>query len=154
MADAAKTAGKQRGRPFTSGASGNPRGRPAGSRNAATLALDQLAEGKASAILEKLAEAAMEGDTRAAEIILSRAWPARKGRPVRFALPAIEDAAGVLAAVGAVATAMAAGEITPEEASAVTGVLETQRRAIELHNHGRRLDEIEALLTGLKEDGR
>ena len=42
MAATNNTAGKQRGRPFQKGESGNPDGRPKGSRNATTLALETL----------------------------------------------------------------------------------------------------------------
>jgi hypothetical protein len=47
---AENTAGKQRGRPFQKGQSGNPDGRPNGSRNATTLALETLLDGQAQAI--------------------------------------------------------------------------------------------------------
>ena len=58
-------------------------------------------------------------------------WPIRKGRPVSLQLPAIKTAADVVGALGAVADAMAGGEITPDEGAAVAAVLETKRRAIE-----------------------
>ena len=44
---AENTAGKQRGQPFRKGQSGNPRGRPAGARNAATVIAEQLLDGEA-----------------------------------------------------------------------------------------------------------
>jgi hypothetical protein len=44
---AEKTAKKQRGRPFLKGQSGNVTGRPPGSRNKATLIVEQLLEGQA-----------------------------------------------------------------------------------------------------------
>jgi Family of unknown function (DUF5681) len=40
------TAEIQRGRPFEKGVSGNPTGRPRGSRNATTLALEALLDGQ------------------------------------------------------------------------------------------------------------
>jgi hypothetical protein len=64
-------------------------------------------------------------------MVLARVWPVRRGRPVTLTLPPIKTAADVVTAFGAVADAMAAGELTPEEASAVAGVLEAKRRAIE-----------------------
>ena len=48
-----------------------------------------------------------------------------------LSLPPIKTAADVVAALGAVADAMAAGELTPEEASAIAGVFEAKRKAIE-----------------------
>jgi hypothetical protein len=56
------TAKKQRGRPFEPGTSGNPNGRPRGSRNKTTLAIEALFEGESEAITRKLLEMAKEGD--------------------------------------------------------------------------------------------
>ena len=128
--DATKNDEKTRGVPFKPGNPGGP-GRPAGSRNKATLALDVLAGGEAETILQKQIDMAKEGDQRAAEVILSRVWPARKSRPVMLKLPAMQSAADLVAAVGAVADAVGAGDITPEEGSAVASILEAKRRAIE-----------------------
>jgi hypothetical protein len=50
--------GKVRGRPFKSG---NP-GRPPGSRNRVTQMLEQLAEGQAEQIFQKVKEGALAGD--------------------------------------------------------------------------------------------
>ena len=108
-----------------------PNGRPAGSRNKATVLLDQMAEGDATEILATVTTAAKAGDLRAAEILLSRIWPVRKGRPVALDLPALESAADVVSALSVVAAAMASGDITPEEAQAVAAVLEGKRRAVE-----------------------
>jgi len=47
---AENTAKKQRGRPFKAGRSGNPEGRPRGSRNKATMAVEALLDGEAKAI--------------------------------------------------------------------------------------------------------
>lgn len=127
---------------FKPGNPGGP-GRPAGSRNAATLLLDQLAEGDAQAVLEKQLELAKGGDQRAAEIVLSRVWPARKGRPVTLAIPPITTAADIVAALGGVANAMAAGEVTPDEAAAVASVLEVKRRSIETADLAVRIEAIE-----------
>src|SRR5262245_22940203 len=125
---------KQTDRPtprmFEVGGPGGP-GRPAGSRNAATLALDKLAEGDAEAVLKQVMDAAKGGDMRAAEIVLARIWPVKKGRPVSLRLPAIMTASDVVAAVGTVADAVAAGDITPDEGQAVASILEAKRKAIE-----------------------
>ena len=115
---------------FEPGGPGGP-GRKAGSRNKATLILDALADGEAETILQKQIDLAKEGDQRAAEVILSRVWPARKSRPVALNLPAMESAADVVKALSVVAASMASGEITPEEAQAVAAVLEGKRRAVE-----------------------
>jgi hypothetical protein len=130
MDDPSKKPPETRGRPFEPGNPGGP-GRPAGSRNKATLVLDQIADDAGKAILEKMVEAAMGGEMRAAELVLQRIWPARKSRPIALTLPAIQSASDVVAAVGAVADAVGAGDITPDEGQAVASILEAKRRAIE-----------------------
>jgi hypothetical protein len=115
---------------FKPGNPGGP-GRPAGSRNKATIALDQIADDAGKDILDMMIEAAKGGDMRAADLVLSRIWPVRKGRPIALTLPAIQSAADVVAAVGAVADAVGAGDITPDEGQAVAAILEAKRKAIE-----------------------
>jgi hypothetical protein len=62
---AESTAGKQRGRPFQPGQSGNPNGRPKGSRNATTLAMETLLDGQAEALTNRAIELALGGDMQA-----------------------------------------------------------------------------------------
>jgi hypothetical protein len=128
---------------FKPGQSGNPAGRPAGSRNKATLALEALFDGEGEAISRKAIEKALEGDTTALRLCLERIYPPRKSRPVALELPAIETAEDVAKAHGTVIAAMAVGDITPDEATAVAGVLEAKRRSIETC-------ELEARMTALE----
>jgi hypothetical protein len=119
-------------------------GRPAGSRNKSTLVFDEIGrEGIADTIRMVKRKADKEGSLRAAAILLARTWPRGRGRPVALDLPPVETAAGVVQAHAAVVAAMAAQQITPEEAKAVADVLESQRRAIETHDHDKRLQALE-----------
>ena len=52
-------------------------------------------------------------------------------RPVRLALPQIGAVSDVLKAFAETVAAMARGDITPDEAATVAGVLDAKRRAIE-----------------------
>jgi hypothetical protein len=115
---------------FAPGNPGGP-GRPKGARHAALAALDMIGNAAAEAVLRTVVGAAKGGDLRAAEILLRRLWPERKGRPIEFELPAMASAADLVHALAAVAGAMGRGELTAEEAQAVASVLEAQRRAIE-----------------------
>jgi hypothetical protein len=54
---------------FQPGNAGGP-GRPAGSRNKATLALDKIADDAGEEILNAMVGAAKGGDMRAAELVL------------------------------------------------------------------------------------
>ena len=107
------------------------------------LALDQIADDAGEAILKTMVEAAKGGDMRAAELVLQRIWPARKSRPIALTLPAIQSASDVVAAVGAVADAVGAGDITPDEGQAVASILEAKRKAIETVDLEARLSALE-----------
>jgi hypothetical protein len=75
--------------------------------------------------------AAKGGDPTAMRLCVERLVPLRKGRPVVFDLPPVKTAADIAGAVGELARAMAAGELTTDEASAAASVIEMHRRAIE-----------------------
>ena len=107
------------------------------------LALDKIADDAGEDILNKMVEAAKGGDMRAAELVLQRIWPARKSRPIALTLPAIQSASDVVAAVGAVADAVGAGDITPDEGQAVASILEAKRKAIETVDLEARLSALE-----------
>ena len=76
------TAEIQRGRPFEKGVSGNPTGRPRGSRNATTLALEALLDGQANALTQKAIDLALGGDMAALRLCLDAILPPRKGDQV------------------------------------------------------------------------
>lgn len=143
MTRAAKTAGKQRGRPFEKGRSGNPSGRPQGSRNKVTLAVEELLDGQAETLTQKAVDMALEGDTTAMRLCLERLCPPRKDRPVSFALPSIESSADAKDAMAALVTAVAGGDVTPTEAQTVAAVIEVQRRVMETEDHEKRLRALE-----------
>ena len=119
-----------RGRPFVKGRSGNPRGRPAGSRNKRTLAAAVLLDGEAEALTRKAVELALKGDPTALRLCIERILPPCRERPVRFTLPPIENSEDISAAMNAVTSALARGIITPGEAERIANVVDTFARAI------------------------
>ncbi len=132
---------------FALGNCGGP-GRPKGSRHRALAALDAIGEAGAAEVLQAVLQAAIGGDLRAASILLDRVWPTRKGRAVEVALPEVASAADLVPALAAVVAAMARGELTPEEARAVAGVLEAQRKAIETAELEARVAAVEECVPG------
>jgi Family of unknown function (DUF5681) len=111
-----KPPGRVRGRPFERGRSGNPAGRRAGSLNKTTEAAAALLAGESEALTRRAVELALVGDPTAMRLCLERILPACRERAVRFALPPIESAADIAAAMKAVTSALADGAITPGEA--------------------------------------
>ena len=139
----AKTTKKQSRHGFKPGKSGNPNGRPNGSRNRATLALEALFDDEGEAITRKAIEKALEGDTVALRLCLERICPPRRSRPITLEMPTVETAKDVTNAQGAVISAMAVGDITPDEANVVSGVLEAKRRSLETVEFEARLRALE-----------
>jgi hypothetical protein len=79
-------------------------------------------------LTRKAVELARVGDPSAMRLCLERILPACRERSVKFALPPIESAADIAAAMKAVTSALAEGAITPGEAATLpTG---RSRRAI------------------------
>ena len=134
-----KNAGNTRGRPFQAGNTG----RPKGSRNKASLAMEALLEGEAEVIARKAVEMAKEGDTTAIRLCMDRLLPARKDRHVPFALPKLETAADAVKATAALVEAVAAGDLTPSEAAELSKLVEGFTRAADLHDIQARLEKLE-----------
>ena len=130
------------------GQSGNPSGRPKGARHAALMALDAIGDDAAGEVMQSVVDAAKGGDMRAADILLRRLWPERKGRPLAVDLPPIGGAGDLPAAVGAVVEAVAAGDLTAEEGQAIAAMLEGQRRAIETADLAARIEALELAGSG------
>ena len=112
--------------------------------------LDELAVEGAETLVKKMIEVAGEGDRVAARLVLSRIWAAPKGRTVPVEMPEIRAPRDLLAAHTAVAAALAAGTITPQEASSLAAVLETHRRAFELVAQQERVVKLEEELRRAK----
>ena len=94
--------------------------------------------------LRAVVTAAASGDMRAAEILLRRVWPERRGRPViGLDLPVLTSAADLAEGLGAVVGAVAAGTLSPEEGQAVAAIMEAQRRALETTELERRMTALE-----------
>lgn len=143
MANSAdKTNQKQRGKPFQKGVSGNPSGRPQGSRNKATIAALTLIEGESKALVRKAVELALNGDIQALRICLDRITPTLKAtsKPINARLPAGGSLADQAAAVYEAARL---GKITPDEAMTLMSLLQGQIKIKELTNIEERLAKLE-----------
>jgi hypothetical protein len=130
---------------FEPGTSGNPNGRPRGSRNAATVALEALLDGEGVALTRKAVELAKSGDMAALRLCLDRILPPRKDRPITFGLPEIKTPESAAATISVVLSAVAAGELTPGEASKVGKLVDVYLRGVEVNELSERLERLERL---------
>jgi len=126
-----KLPARVRGRPFEKGRSGNPAGRRPGSRNRATLAAAALLAGEAEALTRAAVELALAGDPTAMRLCIERILTPCRERTVKFLLPPIESVGDISAAMQAVTSALAKGDITPGEAATIAAVVESFARSIE-----------------------
>jgi hypothetical protein len=138
------TGGKQIGR-FEKGTSGNPSGRPKGSRNAATIACETLLDGQAEALTQKAIQMALDGDPVALRLCLDRLCPPRRDRPVSFPLPPITSARDAADLMAGVTKAVAAGHITPSEAAEIGKVIDAYVRAYQTAELDERVARVEKL---------
>lgn len=126
------------------GQSGNPKGKLAGTRNKATAMVLKLMESGAKEITEAVVKAAKDGDMTAARFVLDRLAPPAKERPISLTLPNTSDAAGVAEAQAAILEAVAVGDLMPGEATALAGIVEARRKAIETAELEARIAALEA----------
>ncbi len=123
--------------------SGNPTGRPQGSRNKASLAVDALLDGEAEALTRKAIELALTGDTVALRLCMERICPPRRDRPIKIKMPRMDTPQDVLGAIATVVGAVSRGAITPSEGQALASLIEIQRKAIETVEIEQRLAAVE-----------
>ena len=125
---------------FSAGNSGKPRG----SRNKATLAIESLLQGQAEALTQTALTKALEGDSVALRLCMDRIAPLPKDATVTFAMPTMSSALDASEAAGSVLKAVSEGELTPIKATRVMGLIDSYRRTLELTEIERRLQALEA----------
>ena len=119
-------------------------GRPKGSRNKATIAIESLLQGQAEALSHTAVTKALEGDSVALRLCMERIAPAPKDQPVAFSLPKMNNAMDASEAARSVLTAVSEGKLTPVEATRVMGLIDSYRRTLELTEIEERLQALEA----------
>ena len=114
------------GRPFLPGQSGNPAGRPKGSRNKHTLAAEALMPGKLERA-GRVVDLGLEENKLQAAALVFRSFLARP-RPAgpSFDLPPIDTPADVAPASAAVLAAASSGLLNPTEAFAMHKMVEAR----------------------------
>src|SRR5215831_20092331 len=131
MDAAAQTIDRDNKGRFRAGCSGNPAGKKPGTRNRATILREALNEGEATTVARVVIDKALAGDAGTARFLLERLEPKPRGRPIHLDIPeGLSPAGEVVATFNAALRAMAAGEITPDEAVSVARFLEGRMRVL------------------------
>ena len=118
-------------------------GRPRGSRNKATLAIESLLQGQAEALTQTALTKALEGDSVALRLCMDRIAPPPKDAAVTFSMPTMSNALDASEAAGSILRAVSEGELTPIEATRVMGLIDSYRRILELTEIEERLRVLE-----------
>ena len=129
---------------FIKGQSGNPKGKPKGVRHMATQISYALLDGNLQEVLKTVVERAKNGDMAACRMILDKVLPNTKDRTIALDLPDVDDLDGVGLAQTKILTAVAAGDITPNEGERVASIVEARRRSLETIDLEARISSLEA----------
>ena len=128
---------------FKKGRSGNPEGRPNGSRHRSTILAESLLDGQAQELVNKCIEMALEGDTTALRLCLERLLPPKKTSPINIKVPQMNSASDLPKATGAIVKAVAGGEIDPTTGEIFSRVFERHIKAVEMADFEQRLQALE-----------
>jgi hypothetical protein len=112
---------------FKKGASGNPTGRPPGSRNKGTLACEQLLDDECEELIVKAMQMARKGNIHALRLCLERILPVRKERCIHLDLRPVTSAQDLPLQYQDISTAVAEGRITPGEGESISNILSSPR---------------------------
>ena len=131
-----------RGRPFANGNGG----RKPGSKNRSTLVAAALLDGEAEKLLRKAIEVAMAGDIVMLKFLLGRVLP--RERLITFDLPHMDFADDAVEALELIMRAVSEGQISVSEGAGLATLVKSQKDAITLVDVVRRLDSLDAGLSG------
>lgn len=115
---------KPRGLPFAAGVSGNPAGRPKGSRNRTTIWRERFQEADLEVATQAVVDAARLGDLAAAREILRPFLPRPRDRAFEYEVGPLRTIEEVADAMGQVMADITAGELTIAEGEKLTRILE------------------------------
>jgi hypothetical protein len=133
----------QNGRPFEKGRSGNPRGRPKGSRNKATLLTESILDDHASLLAEKLVEMALSEDVSAMALCMKHLLPANRKRTIELDLPPLVTIHDGMQILSITMKAVAQGDISVEDAQQLSALVDLHRRLLENVDMDNRIRKLE-----------
>ena len=125
---------------FKPGQSGNPKGKPPGTKHASTKLRDVIA-GDLPKILATLRDRALEGDVQAASLLLSRCLPPLRPESATQAIKLSGASLGERAE--AIVKAAVDGELPTSAAAELMGVLSGQAKILETIELERRIAALE-----------
>ena len=125
------------------GQSGNPKGRPAGSRNKASIATENLFLDEQERLTRKCIKLAMRGNLQALKLCIERICPVRRDTPINVKLPLISKVDDAVKLTTTLLEKVTSGELTPSQADILSRVVEKHVRVLQLNDLEARLQMLE-----------
>jgi len=132
---------------FILGTSGNPEGRPQGSKNRSTKLLETL-DADVPALLAVTKEKALQGDMTAMRLLLERVLPVRKPVAPMLELAELGDAVTLTAKAQAVIHGVARGTVPPDIAGQLITAIGATAKVLEVDELDKRVAQLEVLKNG------
>lgn len=120
------------------------RGRPPGTKHRLTRALDAPLNASGEALVRKVIDLALAGDTAALRMCMDRIFPVPKGRTVHIDLPVLRTARDALEAKAHIVEAASCGDLDLEQAGELA-------RLVDGFSEAHRLIALEERLASLEE---
>lgn len=126
-------------------APGNP-GKQPGTRHRVTIAMESLMEGQWEGLTKTAVALALRGDTTALRLCLDRIAPVRRGGHIEIPeFPKLESPADVPKAHAAILSAVAAGQLTADEAKPLSDLLAAYVTAVDVIDTAAEVAEIKRM---------
>lgn len=116
---------------FQKGKSGNPAGRPKGSKNKVNAKMRAALEAHSAELLKVVIEKALDGDMPAMKLCLDRISPPTKAEAINLELPPTDTRQGIKEAMDIVIRAMGNGELSIVGGEALLRVLRMRETYLE-----------------------
>jgi hypothetical protein len=132
---------------FAKGTSGNPSGRPPGSRNRSTLMMESILEEDAQEIIGTLVDMAKGRNIHAIRLCMERLVPPGRDRLVSFDLPPMRSVDDVSLGIRSIISAVSEGKLTPQEGEILSRILAEHANVMYAADVKGRLEKLEEKLT-------
>jgi len=136
------------GTQFKPGQSGNPNGRPKGSRNTRPVVLEQILRAEGSELLPRCLDDAFAGDAPMRRVLLPYLLSDRPGRTLEINLPRLDSLDRMAEARAEVMRQLTAQNLALEDAQTLFGLLHRQAKALADAELETRVEALEAETQG------
>ena len=128
------------------GQSGNPAGRPLGSRNKASIAVESLFLNEQERLSRKCIKLALKGNMQALKLCIERICPVRKDTPIRVQLPRVQSVEDATKLTTSLIDKVTSGELTPSQGELLSRMIEKHIKVLQLNDLEARLQQLEERL--------